>query len=213
MNNELYSANDYRYYLAHHGILGQKWYVRRFQNSDGSLTAAGKKRYGGASKAKDINEQARNRQINRINTMYDRSNMWTERKIANLDKKGKKAKADVMRVMVKRNDDARREKIDALNKMTKQSDLRKSKAQDATDWAFGGQNWMGNNASNMTTLMTRLNEYNTQRGMRLMSDFTRNSTLQRMSPEEGYDYLRRKEIANRYYNRGYNSGYNAGHNT
>lgn len=32
-------------YLAHHGILGQKWGVRRYQNSDGSLTEAGKKKY------------------------------------------------------------------------------------------------------------------------------------------------------------------------
>lgn len=31
--------------LYHHGILGQKWGVRRFQNADGSYTAAGKKRY------------------------------------------------------------------------------------------------------------------------------------------------------------------------
>ncbi len=30
--------------LRHHGIQGQKWGVRRFQNKDGSLTAAGKKR-------------------------------------------------------------------------------------------------------------------------------------------------------------------------
>lgn len=30
--------------LAHHGILGQKWGVRRFQNEDGSLTPAGKRR-------------------------------------------------------------------------------------------------------------------------------------------------------------------------
>ena len=36
MNNELY----------HHGILGQKWGIRRYQNSDGSLTNAGKLRYG-----------------------------------------------------------------------------------------------------------------------------------------------------------------------
>lgn len=32
-------------YLEHHGIKGQKWGVRRFQNADGTLTEAGKKRY------------------------------------------------------------------------------------------------------------------------------------------------------------------------
>lgn len=32
--------------LRHHGILGMKWGRRRYQNKDGSLTAAGKKRYG-----------------------------------------------------------------------------------------------------------------------------------------------------------------------
>lgn len=32
-------------YIEHFGILGMKWGVRRFQNNDGSLKAAGKKRY------------------------------------------------------------------------------------------------------------------------------------------------------------------------
>lgn len=37
---------EYNYdYLCHHGILNQKWGVRRFQNYDGSLTPEGKVRY------------------------------------------------------------------------------------------------------------------------------------------------------------------------
>lgn len=33
-------------YLSHYGIKGMKWGIRRYQNKDGSLTAAGKFRYG-----------------------------------------------------------------------------------------------------------------------------------------------------------------------
>ena len=36
---------DPQTFIAHHGIKGQKWGVRRFQNADGSLTKAGKERY------------------------------------------------------------------------------------------------------------------------------------------------------------------------
>ncbi len=52
-------------YLEHHGILGQKWGIRRYQNPDGSLTPEGKIRYAElrgeydnyVKKAKDIQSE------------------------------------------------------------------------------------------------------------------------------------------------------------
>lgn len=40
-------------YIYHHGIKGMKWGVRRYQNEDGTLTPAGKKRY-----TKELRKQA-----------------------------------------------------------------------------------------------------------------------------------------------------------
>ena len=37
---------EYTNYLAHHGIKGQRWGVRRYQNADGSLTDAGRRKLG-----------------------------------------------------------------------------------------------------------------------------------------------------------------------
>ena len=39
--------------LYHHGIKGQKWGVRRFQNKDGSLTPAGERRYDEPNKGRE----------------------------------------------------------------------------------------------------------------------------------------------------------------
>ena len=45
MSDILTKALEEQDYLMHHGILGQKWGVRRYQNKDGSLTPEGKARY------------------------------------------------------------------------------------------------------------------------------------------------------------------------
>lgn len=63
--------------LQHHGIKGQKWGVRRFRNTDGSLTLAGRKRYSDSAK-----ETIRNAQIKRA-----------EKNVAKADKKLAKTKA------------------------------------------------------------------------------------------------------------------------
>ena len=46
-------------YLAHHGIKGQKWGVRRFENEDGTLTAEGYERYYGKRFEKESRKQQR----------------------------------------------------------------------------------------------------------------------------------------------------------
>ena len=59
--------------LYHHGILGQKWGVRRYQNRDGSYTSAGQKRYslGQQIAKKNLDyskrEQERNNRLDEIN--------------------------------------------------------------------------------------------------------------------------------------------------
>lgn len=49
--------DDYTSYLAHHGIKGQKWGIRRFQNPDGSLTAEGRKRRGVGGPRQSLRER------------------------------------------------------------------------------------------------------------------------------------------------------------
>lgn len=41
-------------YIAHHGIKGQKWGVRRYQNPDGTLTDEGRRRYGYGREAESL---------------------------------------------------------------------------------------------------------------------------------------------------------------
>lgn len=49
--------DDYNSYLAHHGIRGQKWGVRRYQNHDGSLTAEGRRRLGYGEPKKSLKQK------------------------------------------------------------------------------------------------------------------------------------------------------------
>ena len=51
--------------LYHHGIKGQRWGIRRFQNPDGSLTAAGRERYGTLKyKSKNLDKWGKTRDNN-----------------------------------------------------------------------------------------------------------------------------------------------------
>ena len=80
-------------YIYHHGIKGQKWGIRRFQNKDGSLTTAGKKRYSDNSENVERASKEYTKSRKAYKTEYKRWNQktsggWVYNKNANarLDK-------------------------------------------------------------------------------------------------------------------------------
>ena len=78
--------------LYHHGILGMKWGVRRYQNKDGSLTSAGKQRYNTDHNRYELNATRRGRELKAASSAHVKSYDSGDKNLINkTEKKARKA--------------------------------------------------------------------------------------------------------------------------
>ncbi len=141
-------TNDhYEDFIEHHGIKGQKWGNRRYQNSDGSLTALGRVHYGvgaarsGISKgAKTIAGAAKNVATKTGSAVRKKVNPTNDE----LEEKLRKAEEKAYREKLKREvkDIGLEEKLDSAREKAKRRDMKqeiddlsgkKKKLKDMTD--------------------------------------------------------------------------------
>lgn len=115
------------YTLYHHGVKGMKWGVRRYQNKDGSLTPAGKKRYdreadaGGYKKENESGQRYKTSKKGKVQTFEADPNKWVKDDLAKSRRVADESSTMVNKLK-KLNDDAMRNKPKNQLDLSKMSD-------------------------------------------------------------------------------------------
>lgn len=96
--------------LKHHGIKGQKWGVRRFQNKDGSLTDAGRKRYNDGTSIEDYKNA-----LNTTKTVSEGIDQVRKFKSSSDKLKDRKAEKEIRKNVSKMTDKELQQAVQRLN--------------------------------------------------------------------------------------------------
>lgn len=68
--------------LAHYGVSGQKWGVRRYQNEDGSLTELGKQHYSVTSGGNEKFDKKYREEVSKFKKLADKADPDTQKELA-----------------------------------------------------------------------------------------------------------------------------------
>lgn len=165
-------------YLEHHGIKGQKWGLRRYQNPDGTLTDLGRKRIEKTTK--------------KISKMYDTMTRKADKRAENAARKGKSGKEKTWKYIAEDNRAAKKARLEKIGNMT-YAEFKKTRNKDRFRSIFTQPN-MGRNSDAImfTTPYSRVQERIAQWSNRYISTFTFDKVLDTMSGKQGALYLDNK---------------------
>ena len=173
---------DYRRnVIEHHGIKGQKWGIRRYQNPDGSLTELGRKRI--------------QQTYDKVDKMYTKMANKADKKAASMRRKGKSGKEQLYNTIADDFRRARAEKLKRIGDMTF-AEFKKSKKSDRFMWLYSQQFLSPTSKSiNDTSKLSRFDNRIRFLGNRITIATTFDATLKRIDPDERYRYIDTKRQA------------------